>query len=78
MPDQAAKLLLLLLLRQRRAASEGMAPEGELALLYFVVPVGPGRSRLMSLPLATDSKFRWALKLRVVSTWQPTATAASI
>jgi hypothetical protein len=44
-----------------RASSEGMAPEGELALLYFVVPVAPGRSRLMSLPLATNSKFRWGL-----------------
>jgi len=34
-----------------------MSPDGELALLYFVVPVAPGRSRLMSLPLATNSKF---------------------
>ena len=31
---------------------------GELGLLYFVVPVAPGRSRLFSLPLATNSKFR--------------------
>jgi hypothetical protein len=41
-----------------RASSEGMAPEGELGLLYFVVPVAPGRCRLMSLPMATNSKMR--------------------
>ncbi|KAI3424952.1 hypothetical protein D9Q98_008334 [Chlorella vulgaris] len=50
------------------ASSEGMAPEGELALLYFVVPVAPGRSRLMSLPLATNSKFRTLSK---IFHWQP-------
>lgn len=38
-----------------------MAPDGELALLYFVVPSAPGRSRLMSLPLATSPKFRCSL-----------------
>ena len=36
---------------------------GELALLYFVVPVAPGRSRLMSLPLATNPSFRCAYML---------------
>ena len=41
-----------------RASSEGMSPDGELGLLYFVVPVAPGRSRLLSLPLATNRKFR--------------------
>lgn len=46
-------------LRRCRAASEGMSAEGELGLLYFVVPVAPGRSRLFSLPLATNAKFRW-------------------
>lgn len=35
-----------------------MSPDGELGLLYFVVPVAPGRSRLLSLPLATNRKFR--------------------
>ena len=40
-----------------RAASEGLEG-GELGLLYFVVPVDPGRSRLFSLPLATGPRFR--------------------
>ena len=38
-------------------ASEGMEG-GELALLYFIVPVSPGRCRLFSLPLSTSPKFR--------------------
>lgn len=39
------------------ACSEGMEG-GELGLLYNIVPVAPGRCRLMSLPLSTSSKFR--------------------
>lgn len=33
-----------------------MMPGGELALLYFVVPVAPGKSRLMSLVLSSNKK----------------------
>lgn len=40
------------------ASSEGMSESGELGLLYFIVPVAPGRCRLMSLPFATSPSFR--------------------
>lgn len=44
------------------ACSEGMEG-GELGLLYQIVPVAPGRCRLMSLPLSTSSKFRLPAKI---------------
>ena len=42
---------------------------GELGLLYFVVPVAPGRSRLMSLPLSTNPRFRGPAKLFQSAPW---------
>ncbi|KAL4529531.1 hypothetical protein Ndes2437B_g08894 [Nannochloris sp. 'desiccata'] len=44
------------------ACSEGMEG-GELGLFYNIVPVAPGRCRLMSLPLSTSSKFRFPAKI---------------
>jgi phenylpropionate dioxygenase-like ring-hydroxylating dioxygenase large terminal subunit len=44
------------------ACSEGMEG-GELGLLYNIVPVAPGRCRLMSLPVSTSSKFRFPAKI---------------
>jgi pheophorbide a oxygenase len=49
------------------AASEN-APGGDLALLYFVVPVAPGRS-LMSLPLSTNAAFRVPARLFRAAPW---------
>lgn len=42
---------------------------GDLALLYFVVPVAPGRSRLMSLPLSTSSAFRLPARIFHYAPW---------
>jgi hypothetical protein len=44
------------------AASEDMKG-GELALLYFVVPIAPGRSRLMSMAKSTNKAFRFPSRL---------------
>ena len=34
---------------------------GNLALLYFVVPVAPGKSRMLSMPMTTNPRFRCGL-----------------
>lgn len=51
------------------ASSEEMMPGGELALLYFVVPVAPGKSRLMSLVLSSNKKVFGLLSK--LFHWQP-------
>ena len=50
------------------AASEGMAG-GELALLYVVVPMAWGRSRLLSLPLSTSPAFLLPAKIFHAAPW---------